>query len=305
VYDHSVRVPMLIRGPGISPALFREVGSHVDLAPTFLALSGLDPPSVSGPPIDGKSLLPWLLAGADTHSLPAATRVQLARERARLGMLPAPTAAPPRVRSFAWIEYFAQGNLWLCGGGSPNGSWPEATAGGRAGGVIKGSTCQADRHDGYGYCHMPCPHSPTGATPLNSTCDLKFCVNATCCLGVNDTQFSPLEGMRCGAGHRNGSLPFDSSADPGHQVDCLESNQYRALRFIEPTPGGRGNVMYAEFTRRSDLNFTAADKFVEIFNLDEDPGQLVNLVNSTSEADLAFYRETARKQFACSGAACD
>ena len=93
------------------------------------------------------------------------------------------------------------------------------------------------------------------------------CVNATCCLGSNDTQFSPLEGMRCGAGHRNGSLPFDSSADPGHQVDSAESNTYRALRFVDATPGGRGNMLFAEFTRLSDYDFTADDIFVEIFDL--------------------------------------
>ena len=42
---------------------------------------------------------------------------------------------------------------------------------------------------------MPCPHSHTGAVPDNVTCDLRFCINATCCMGSNLTQFSPLEGM--------------------------------------------------------------------------------------------------------------
>ena len=46
------------------PQPFSEIGSHIDLAPTFLALAGLDPKRVPGPPMDGKSLLPWLLAGA-------------------------------------------------------------------------------------------------------------------------------------------------------------------------------------------------------------------------------------------------
>ena len=67
--------------------------------------------------------------------------------------------------------------------------------------------------------------------------------NATCC-GANNTEFSALEGMRCGAGHANhvgpngaNTLPWDSSEDPGHMVDSAVSNTYRALRFVSKTRG--------------------------------------------------------------------
>ena len=310
VYEHGIRVPMLIRGPGIAAGqAFDEIASHVDLAPTLLSLAGLDPLAAS-PPMDGKSLLPWLLVHARPDELPRATRARLALERAILER--GANARLPRVRPFHWIEYYTQGNLTVCGGGSPHGSSVSlATSApsqqpltGEAGeAVILGSTCQADVDDPYGYCHMPCPHTRTGAVPNNSTCDLTFCVNTTCC-GANHTQFSSLEGMRCGAGHAPGTLPFDSSADPGHQVDCDQSNTYRALRFVDPTPGGRGNMLYAEFTRATDDNFTATDIFVEIFDLDQDPGQMVNLANATSAADLEYYRATARKQFECAGTSC-
>ena len=46
------------------------------------------------------------------------------------------------------------------------------------------------------------------------------------------------------------------------------------------------------------------DLFVEIFDLDSDPGQLVNLVNRTADADLRFYRDAVRKQFQCAGEDC-
>lgn len=54
----------------------------------------------------------------------------------------------------------------------------------------------------------------------------------------------------------------------------------------------------------SDWNFTADDIFIEIFDLDADPGQLVNLVNVTPAEQLSFYKDAARRQFACSGETC-
>ena len=343
VYDHSIRVPMLLRGPGVSPQSFAEVGSNVDLAPTFLSLAGLDPPSAPGPPMDGVSLLPWLLAAAAPADLPAATRQhtsrggspdatflrafrepssrkQLAREAVRLGtprphvrthhwvsasLRPAASPYPPEagrpVLPLPQVEFFSLGNLTVCGGGTPNGSAAGAPLAAAVPHAIRGSTCQGDRDDTQGYCHMPCPRTRTGAMPLNATCDLRVCTNVTCC-GASGTEFSSLEGMRCGAGHPPGSLPFNTSLDPGHRCDCTETNTYRALRFVDP--GGHGDLLYAEFTRLSDYNFTADDIFVEIFNLATDPGQLHNLAPRTSAADLAFYRETAQRQFRCSGQDC-
>ena len=108
--------------------------------------------------------------------------------------------------------------------------------------------------------------------------------------------------MRCGAGHAPGSLPFNTSADPGHQVDSTETNTYRALRFVDPN--GHGNKLYAEFTRLSDYNFTGPDVFIEIFDLETDAGQLFNLINSTPAEDLAFYKAETERHFSCVGAAC-
>ena len=60
-------------------------------------------------------------------------------------------------------------------------------------------------------------------------------------------------------GREQGARTALGAADPGHQVDSTESNTYRALRFVDRAPGGRGNKLYAEFTRLNDYNFTAAD----------------------------------------------
>jgi hypothetical protein len=204
VYDNTVRIPMLIRGPGIkAQQSFTQIGSNVDVAPTLLALAGLDPMTLTTPPMDGKSLMPWLLAGADDGSgggaagallLPSVTRAQLAVERARLGVTAADTAESlPRVRAAHWIEFYSLGNLHMCGGGSFNGSAYNTSQGCGPGcpgtghdplapDLIIGSTCQGDRPDMQGYCHSPCHHTSTGALPMKDpSCDLKVCVNVTCC----------------------------------------------------------------------------------------------------------------------------
>ena len=285
VYDHAIRVPMMMRGPGIAPgSTFSELASHVDLAPTILALGGLDPRSVRGPPLDGQSLLPWLLQEgeqlgrehqhtplvvAEAGDLPSATREQLAIDAGRLRTSNDGTWTLPAVRQALLIEFNSLGNVQVCGGG----------------------TCKGDRPDPFGYCHMPC---------FNLTCPPQVCANVTCC-GEAGTEFSSLEGMRCGAGHAPGSLPFNTSDDPGHLCDSSESNTFRALRFVGPKVG---NKLYAEFTRLSAWNFTAPDVFVEVFDLDTDPDQLVNLANRTPAAELARMRSEVHRLFECVGEDC-
>ncbi|GII03736.1 sulfatase family protein [Planobispora takensis] len=63
-FDEAVRVPMVVRGPGIeSGGVIGEVASTVDLAPTFAHLAGAGLPDF----VEGRSLLPllrgWVPAG--------------------------------------------------------------------------------------------------------------------------------------------------------------------------------------------------------------------------------------------------
>jgi len=62
VYDHNTRVPMLIKGPGITPgSLFAPIASMADLAPTMLELAagGFDASAVPEE-MDGGSFAPML-----------------------------------------------------------------------------------------------------------------------------------------------------------------------------------------------------------------------------------------------------
>jgi arylsulfatase len=44
VYEEIVRVPLLVRGPGVEPGRFRVPVSSIDIAPTVLAFAGVAPP---------------------------------------------------------------------------------------------------------------------------------------------------------------------------------------------------------------------------------------------------------------------
>jgi N-acetylglucosamine-6-sulfatase len=58
VYEFDVRVPFLVRGPGIAPhTLLPQLIGNVDLAPTFLDIAGV---SERARGMDGRSLLPLL-----------------------------------------------------------------------------------------------------------------------------------------------------------------------------------------------------------------------------------------------------
>ncbi len=62
VHEHQIRVPFLLRVPGLEPGVEAARVSLVDLVPTLLDLAGVDSPGP--PPLRGRSLLPELRAPA-------------------------------------------------------------------------------------------------------------------------------------------------------------------------------------------------------------------------------------------------
>lgn len=60
-YEESIRVPLAIRGPGVTAgATSARIALNIDLAPTFMALSG----ATAGRVLDGRSLMPLLQSAA-------------------------------------------------------------------------------------------------------------------------------------------------------------------------------------------------------------------------------------------------
>jgi N-acetylglucosamine-6-sulfatase len=62
-YLHDLRIPLLIKGPGIAPQReLTEIVTQVDMAPTLLGLAGIPTPAQ----MDGRSMVPLLMAKAIT-----------------------------------------------------------------------------------------------------------------------------------------------------------------------------------------------------------------------------------------------
>jgi arylsulfatase A-like enzyme len=61
VHDASLRVPLIVAGPGVEPRVDRAIARLEDLAPTLLALARV--PTAEWPPFDGMDLSSRLLSG--------------------------------------------------------------------------------------------------------------------------------------------------------------------------------------------------------------------------------------------------
>lgn len=145
---------MMIRGPGIQPGqTFTEIGSNADVAPTLLALGGIDAATQTSPPMDGKSLLPWLITtygggGGGQRGIvqvPAETATQLELERGRLSVPSTAALAVTPVREAHWVEFYSLGNLMMCGGETCQANRPDP----RGNGALDGMRCGAGTKDGH------------------------------------------------------------------------------------------------------------------------------------------------------------
>lgn len=100
MYETDIRVPLLIRGPGVPAGRVDDTHLVVntDLAPTLLDLAGLPVPAT----MDGRSLRPLL-----TATPPAAWRNAVALERWLDPLQPsaAPTARGLRSQRYTWVEW--------------------------------------------------------------------------------------------------------------------------------------------------------------------------------------------------------
>jgi hypothetical protein len=107
VYDHSVRIPFVISGPGIEAgSIFDFPASNVDVAPTLLSLAGV-PELAAG--MDGRSVAP-LLCRASDPALPEKTRRHLMAATGGGGQ----REARAQWRTFHPIEFAALNNhFWF------------------------------------------------------------------------------------------------------------------------------------------------------------------------------------------------
>ena len=111
--DHDIRIPMVIRGPGIkADSTFDFIGSNVDVAPTFLSLVGMDP-TQTDPPMDGKSIAHKLIDPTDP-SVPLDTARSVRRELDALD-LAVGDSQDATWRDHHWVEYNSLGAVTRTG----------------------------------------------------------------------------------------------------------------------------------------------------------------------------------------------
>lgn len=96
VYDHSARIPFVIRGPGIKPdSMFDFPANNADVAPTMLGLAGIE----RAPEMDGRSIVPLIVDPSDENVAESTRRhIKVA------------SAAPKPWRTFTPIEFAGLNN---------------------------------------------------------------------------------------------------------------------------------------------------------------------------------------------------
>lgn len=98
-YENDLRIPMVLKGPGIAPgSTFDHVASNVDTMPTILGLAGIPTP-VS---MDGRSLA-GLLVNPNDPAVPLATAAYLKE--------PSVMSTVESWRSELLVEYYGLGNV--------------------------------------------------------------------------------------------------------------------------------------------------------------------------------------------------
>ncbi len=107
-YEEAIRVPMVIRGPGIpAGARLADPVANVDLAPTIMDIAGARQPPLVGRPIDGISMLPYLRGF--TH--PERAILIEAKRPPRVtgsGRILAPSWVGVRTRRYTYVEHYRE-----------------------------------------------------------------------------------------------------------------------------------------------------------------------------------------------------
>ena len=82
-YETDIRVPLFIKGPGITPGTkITEMVANIDVSPTLLDLAGIPVPPI----MDGMSLKPLLMSpSTGTSPAPPGWRTRFASEFAEGG----------------------------------------------------------------------------------------------------------------------------------------------------------------------------------------------------------------------------
>ncbi|MGH2436121.1 MAG: sulfatase/phosphatase domain-containing protein, partial [bacterium] len=105
-FEEDIRVPLIVFGPGVPAGRTVELlAMNIDLAPTWVAIAGVSPPSF----VDGRSLLPVLSAAPPRQDRWRQMVLIEHYTPARAGRTTRAAAIPEyhalRVKDFSYVEY--------------------------------------------------------------------------------------------------------------------------------------------------------------------------------------------------------
>jgi arylsulfatase A-like enzyme len=107
-YEGSLRVPLIVRAPGLAPDISDLAASSLDLPPTLLAFAGLQPPA-SWP---GRNLLPALRHDTGAPLIEDAFSEWADDQGEKFGKLAYRLVRTPRAKLIVWAEPGKQDELY-------------------------------------------------------------------------------------------------------------------------------------------------------------------------------------------------
>lgn len=112
LYPEHLRVPFLIRVPGVTPRRVTTPVRSIDIAPTLLDLAGLEPL----PEASGRSLVPWLRGVADAADRPPPPEPLCGEswdQASKLSMIAAPSPREGVTWLLRWRPWRDPGGVWI------------------------------------------------------------------------------------------------------------------------------------------------------------------------------------------------
>ena len=279
LYESDVRVPLLVRGPGIGAnRTIHLPATHIDLAPTILEM--LVPADGAKPPaMDGRSWLP--LARGDAAAA-AGWRTEFMVEYSGGNPLPNGPAADDEGAAAA-AHAHAEASVF---------SSAEVDA-------RFGAELQAEATSFANSMPMRLLHAAPTAT-ATATAKPAFC-NASV-----DDETSLQGGCSCTVGRITGVRKDQSPCDgKNNTYSCFRTVVVASASAAEVAVGADVEGRTAAFSHNTMYcEFNDPEHFVELYDLNADPWSLRNLAPTTGAAALATLHARLLAHQACAGDGC-
>lgn len=285
-YDNDLRIPMVVRGPGIEAGtVFDHVASNVDTMPTILGLAGIDTPDS----MDGRSMAHLLVSNLD--AAPAPTRAHLESKTVV-------EAAAPAWRTELLVEYYGLGDVVRYVDEGCFLFKREGRARER-----EGERAREREHVTPSFSTLTMVgwrHPVMRARVLSRSCRHRVgqgsCLSTMCygCWFVRLNMLTLLLSFWAPFFFLIFPLFFPKRYE---HLEDTGNNTFRTLRVIDSDT----NLKYVEFVGADDWDHNGQPQEYELFDLNADPWELKNIFSAASPTVKADLHQRVDKLFRCRG----